>query len=186
MEDKEILSLFGTRNERAIEEIRRKFGAYLRTIARSITGNDADAEEIENDTYLKAWNAIPPAAPDPLKPYLGAICRRTALDYWDKRHAECRTGNETALALEELSELLSDPESDADFADRLALHTSLDRFLQGLPPRARIIFLRRYWYLSPISDIARDLHLSENHVAVLLHRTRVKLKQFLKKEGIDV
>ena len=178
MEDKKIIELFFERSETAIAESEKKYGKYLRYIAFSILGNDSDCEEIENDTYLRAWNSIPPTRPERLQSFLGTITRNLALDRYDRIKAQKRTG--AALIFEELSECLPDRESD-ETGD---LKDAINSFLASLPKHTRIIFMRRYWYLSPISEIARDMGMTEGSVKVLLHRTRKKFKAHLEKEGI--
>lgn len=186
MEDHEIVDLYFARNESAIAETEIKYGRYCYSIANRILENAGDAEEIVNDTYLKAWNTIPPNRPDSLRAYVGMICSRLSLNRYDMRKAEKRGGAQTALVLEELAECVSDPASEADPGDAMALRDALNRFLASLSAKTRKIFVRRYWYMSPVSEIARDFSMKESTVTVLMLRTRKKLKQFLQKEGFNV
>lgn len=184
MEDREIVELYWTRNEAAIAETEKKYGRYCHFIARRILETDADAEEIVNDTYLKTWDAIPPSRPSALKAFVGKITRRLALDRYDAQRAQKRGGGEMPAVLEELSECLADVEDGREFADRILLRDALNSFLSTLPPATARIFVRRYWYASSITEIARDVGMKESAVAMLLLRTRSKLKNYLTKEGI--
>ncbi len=184
MKDSQIIELYWTRSENAIQETEAQYGRYFRYIANSILNNDADAEEIVNDTYIKAWNTIPPARPKALKGYLGRLCRQLALDRYDHLHAEKRGGGQVPLVLEELSECLADPHE--DYNAEIDLKDVLERFLKTLPTKTRRMFLRRYWYLSSVSEIAKEFGISESGVTVLMLRTRQKLKEFLQKEDFEV
>ena len=180
MEDKKIIELYFARNESAIAETDRKYGAYCRAIAYRILEDHLDSEEVANDTYLRLWNSIPPQAPDPLKPYVGRISRNLALDVYDSRNARKRRG--VTLALEELSECL--PSTDGrEIGESAALSDSLSRFISSLPERERLIFVRRYFYLYTISEIAKSLSLKESTTAMALSRTREKLRRHLTEEG---
>jgi len=184
MDDKQILSLYLARDEQAITETDKKYGKLCFAIAKRILSNEETAKECVNDTYLKAWNSIPPKEPLPLSPYLAVISRNCALSAYRKQHSEGRGGEHVAVAFEELSECLSD--SEPNIAHAMDLSAALDDFLSSLPKRTRIIFLRRYWYLCAPSEIALSLGISENNVGVILHRTRKQLKTFLEKRGIRI
>lgn len=185
MEDKQIVDLYWARSETAVAETEKKYGRYCHYIAYQILYNREDAEEVVNDTYLKAWNTIPPQRPDPLKPYVGMISRQLALDAYEAQHAQKR-GGQVPLALDELAECIPDPDSRADIGESVALSDALDRFLWALPERTRNVFVRRYFYMSTVAEIARDFSMKESNVAMHLLRTRKKLAQFLKKEGFDL
>lgn len=185
MEDKQIVDLYWQRNESAIEETDKKYGRYCHYIAHHILADDEDAKEIVNDTYLKAWNTIPPNRPDPLKPYLGTISRQLSLNRYESQHTQKR-GGQVVLALEELSECIPDTDSGEDIGESVAFSDALTRFLWKLPTRTRNMFIRRYFYMSPVAEIARDFSLKESAVTMLMLRTRRKLAHFLKKEGFDV
>ncbi len=184
MDDNEIIKLFFARSETAIEEITRKYGRYLFYIAKQILESDEDAEEIVNDTYLRAWNSIPPAEPDALKIYLGRIANRLALNRQRDLTRECRGGGHVNAVIDELADILPDP--DGDPADTAALRDAMNRFLASLDVRTRDIFVRRYWYAAQIEEIAKEFSVSKNHVAVMMLRTRKKLADFLKKEGFEL
>lgn len=178
MEDKEIIELYFARSEEAIGETARKYGAYCRTIAGRILPNAADAEECVSDTWLRAWGAIPPARPERLGAFLGRITRNLALDRLRAEKRQCPIR-------EELGECLTAGDPTEAMMERVVLTAALDRFLAGLPPKKRKLFLRRYWYFSPVEDLARDFGMSESGVKMALLRLRRELKEKLKQEGID-
>jgi RNA polymerase sigma-70 factor (ECF subfamily) len=185
MDDKQIVELYWQRCESAIEETDKKYGRYCHYIAYHILADNEDAKEIVNDTYLKTWNTVPPNRPDPLKPYVGTISRQLALNRYESQHAQRRRG-QVALALDELAECIPDTDSGADIGESVALSDALTRFLWGLPERTRILFVRRYFYMSPVAEIAADFSMKESAVTMLMLRTRRKLAHFLKKEGFDL
>lgn len=184
MEDHEIVALYFARSERAITETARKFGAYCRKIAWNILASRRDAEECENDTWLAAWNTMPPQRPARLAPYLGRITRNLALDRYDRLHARKRGGVD--LVLEELSDALPAAGAVSDRMDAAETARRISEFLRAQPEEARRIFLRRYWYCDKTGDIARRYGLTESKVRVSLHRTRQKLRTFLEQEGVAV
>ena len=185
MEDKQIVELYWERSETAISETEKKYGRYCHYIAYQILCNDADAEEIVNDTYLKTWNTVPPMRPDPLKPYVGTISRQLALNRYEAQNTQKR-GGQVPLVLDELSECIPDTDGGGDIGESVALSDALNRFLWALPVRTRNIFVRRYFYMSPVAEIAKDFSMKESNVTMHLLRTRRKLEQFLKKEGFDL
>lgn len=184
MEDKDIVALYWARNESAIAETAKKYGRYCHYVAYGVLGCDQDAEEVVNDTYLKTWNTVPPHRPDPLKPYVGTLSRQLAIDAYRARNAEKR-GGQIPLVLDELAECISD-RGDGDVAESAALSDSLNRFLGRLPERTRLIFLRRYFYMCPVAEIAESFGMKVSAVTMLLLRTRKKLAQFLREEGFDL
>ena len=141
-----------------------------------------DAEECVSETWLKSWNAIPPERPRALRNFLGCIARNTALTRWAAMHAQKRGGGETAAALEELAEVTG-PDGTAEAVDERLLEDSIAAFLRTLSARDRRVFLRRYYDLEPVPEIARRQGLREEHVRVLLSRTRRALREHLEKEG---
>ena len=183
MEDREIVDLYWARSEEAITETDKKYGRYCYYIAYQILYDNEDAEEIVNDTYLKTWNTVPPNRPDPLKGYVGMISNRLALDRYDKKRAEKRGGGQMPVVLHELSECIPAGDDGADIGQSVALRDALKRFLRSLPEKTRTIFVRRYWYVAPIAEIAKEFGMKESAVAMLMLRTRLKLKDFLEKEG---
>lgn len=185
MEDQQIVDLYFARSESAITETDRKYGRYCHSIAYNILEDHEDAKEIVNDTYLKAWNTIPPNRPDPLKPYVGMISRHLSLDRYEEYHTQKR-GGQVPLVLEELAECIPDNDSREDIGESVALKDALAKFIRSLPDKTQMIFLRRYWYASSVAEIAEEYGIRENSVNVLLHRTRKKLKDHLQKEGFDL
>lgn len=185
MEDKRIVDLYFERSEAAISETHKKYGKYCHCIAYNILNSKLDAEECVNDTYLRAWESIPPTRPQLFKSFLGKITRNLAFDRYDRDHTLKRGGN-VELALEEIGECIPSFDDGREMSDDIALKDAINSFLEALPTQTRIVFLRRYWYLSSISRIAKDLGLSESNVKVILMRTRGKFKEHLEKEGISI
>ena len=184
MEDKHIVSLFLERNEQALTETRRVYHRYLTRIALGVLHDPQDTEECVNDTYLRAWNAIPPHQPKRLSVFLGKITRRLALDRYTALTAQKRGGGTTAALLEEWRDAL--PDKDGDPTDDLAIRDALNRFLRQLPAEKRRVFIRRYWYGDPIHTIATSHHSTESRIKMILSRTREELKTFLEKEEISL
>ena len=184
MEDKQIVDLYWERSESAIAETEKKYGRYCHYIAYHILENDEDAREIANDTYLKTWQTIPPCRPESLRSYVGMISRQLAFNRYDAEHTQKR--GQTALVLDELAECLPCDDEEWDVATGIALNELLNRFLRGLTPKTRNIFIRRYWYTSSVAEIAREYSMKESTVAMLLLRTRNKLKTYLQKESFNI
>jgi RNA polymerase sigma-70 factor (ECF subfamily) len=184
MEDSRIIDLYWKRSEEAITESDRKYGRYCGTIAMNILGNREDVEECVSDTWLRAWNAIPPARPLILKAFLGKITRNLSLNMLEKSRAGKRGGGEGCAVLDELEEWIADEGADTWSADRYVLTETLKRFLSTLPEEKRVIFVRRYWYMDQVKTIADDLGVGESKVKMTLFRVRKELAQVLKKEGI--
>ena len=186
MEDKRIIDLYWQRDEQALTLTRHKYGAYCHAIALQILHNREDADECENDTYLRAWNAMPPDRPQGLRPYLGAITRRLSLDRWRERRSQKRGGGEVALSLEELGECVAHPDTVPEAVEAAQLSAVLSDFLRSLPAAECDLFLRRYWYFDSVAQIAKRFGYSESKVKMTLSRTRDKLRAYLEKEGICV
>jgi len=184
VEDREIIGLYCQREERAIVETDQKYGVYCQYIAERILGDSRDAQEIVNDTYVKIWQTVPPNIPKSLKSYAGMLCRQLAINRYEERVAEKR-GREMMLVVDELQACVPDKNS-GEIIDTLALRDALNRFVKSLDKRTRLIFVRRYWYSSSISEIAKDFDMKENTVSAVLLRVRKKLKLFLTKEGFTV
>lgn len=183
MDDRQIVDLYFARQEQAIAETAKKYGAYCFSIARNILRNIPDAEETVNDTYIGAWNSIPPHRPAMLATYLGKITRRLALNRWTANRAQKRGGGEVALALDELTGCIP---SDFDVESRMEtaeLTRILNGFVRNLPQPEQNVFLCRYWYLDSIDVIARRFDFSPSKVKSMLSRTRKKLCIHLQKEG---
>lgn len=184
MEDQQILDLYWRRSEAAISETADKYGGYCHFIAYNILRNGEDSEECVNDTYLRAWEAIPPRRPNNLAVFLGKITRNLSLDRYRHATAEKRGGGELTLALEELAFCVSS--LDRDPLDEVALTDLWNRFLGALPVQQRKIFLRRYWYANSIKEIASEYGVSESKGKMSLLRSRKRLKAVLEGEGITV
>ncbi len=184
MEDQRIIQMYWDRSERAISETAAKYGRYCRYIAYTILQSDEDAEECVNDTWLHTWNAIPPQRPHCLKAFLGRITRNLSLKLYERSTAQKRGGSQLPLILDELEECISS--KTADIQDELAFRDLINRFLDTLPAETCRLFVRRYWYMTPIKELARDFHMSENNATVTLFRTREKLKDYLEKEGVTL
>lgn len=185
MEDKRIVELYWERAESAVSETQKKYGRYCHYIAYNILSSDLDAEECVNDTYVGAWNSMPPHRPERLQTFLGKLTRNIALNRYIRDHAQKRSAN-TEFILDELAEVIPDPQSEADPSDEAVLKDAVNGFMETLPEKTRIIFVRRYWYLSTIKDIASDCGVSESNVKVILLRTRNKFREYLEREGIII
>ena len=183
MEDSEIIALYFARDESALRETEDKYGDYCLAIARRILESREDAEECVNDTWLRAWNTIPPQKPDKLRPFLAKITRNLAFDRYRTRHAAKRGGGELSLVLEELEQCLPAAASAEQAAEARELEHSIQTFLQQLPSLPRSVFLRRYFYAEPVQHIAQRFSLKDGSVSMMLSRTRRKLKFFLQQEG---
>ena len=183
MEDRHIVELYWQRNSEAIARSEEKYGAYCYAISHNILQNREDALECVNDTWLQAWNAMPPQRPTHLSAFLAKITRNLSFNRWNSRRADKRGGGELPLVLEELAECIAAPSDVEKEYDARELEQAISRFVRDLPVREANVFLRRCFFAEPLPDIARRYGLSENHVAVLLSRTRKKLRIFLAKEG---
>lgn len=182
MDDKDIIILFLNRSEQAIVELAAKYGQLCRHIAMNILGNCEDAEECVSDTYLGAWNTIPPQKPNPLKAYICKIARNIAITKYHANTARKRNSHYD-VALEELENCLFSLDTPDSVLQAKELSHLLDRFLTNLDTRSRVMFVRRYWYSDSINDLAKMLHMRPNHVSVHLSRIRSRLRKFLIQEG---
>ncbi|MCI6729551.1 MAG: sigma-70 family RNA polymerase sigma factor [Candidatus Faecousia sp.] len=182
MDDNLIIDLYWSRSEAAISETDRKYGPYCRSIAYGILQNHEDSEECVSDTWLRAWEAMPPQRPNRLSAFLGKITRNLALDRFDYHHAAKRSAAFDQL-LSELNECI--PDRRDDYA-QLELTQLLNHFLRSLPREHRNLFLRRYWYCESIEDLAKRYTMSQSAVKSNLFRTRNKLKAYLEKEGVGI
>lgn len=183
MEDGKIVDMLFERQEQAIEEVDKKYGRYCYVISYGILNSAEDAKECVNDTYARVWESIPPHRPKKLSAFIGRITRNLSLDRYDRAKAQKRASG-IGLIYDELEEMISEGSESA--LDSFVLRDAINSYLARLPKRTRIIFVRRYWYLSPISEIAEDMGLSESNVKAILFRARAKLKAHLEKEGISV
>ena len=189
MEDNQIVDLYWERDERAISESDAKYGAFCARIAINILDNAQDAEECVNDTYLRAWNAIPPNRPTKLGAFLGKITRNLSLDRYKAKKTVKRGNSLFLVSLDELSECVPDGSTGFgsgfdDETEARLIGECINRFLHKLSGEARDVFICRYFYSDSIGEIARRFGLSESKVKSMLHRARGKLKKSLESEGI--
>lgn len=178
--DEAIVSLFFERNEDAIRHTHAKYGNYLYTICYNLLHDPMDCEECQNDTYLHAWNTIPPKRPEKLLPYLTVIMRGIAVDRWRERSRQKRIPSELTLSLDDLSEALAAPDDTSGLGD------ALSRFVQALPKRRRFIFVSRYYCADPPERIAAMLGVTPSAVYKELRKIKETLRSHLEKEGYGV
>lgn len=183
MDDKNIVDLFWQRSEKAIVETDSKYGGYCFSIAYNVLANNEDAEESVSDTYIAAWNKLPPHRPSILATFLGKITRNISISRWRSRSAYKRGGGEIVLALEELDNCVDGTQDIEASSDARELSACLNRFLDSLPKDERDIFLRRYWFFDSIAVIAESYGFTKSKVTSMLHRMRGKLRKQLEKEG---
>ena len=184
MEDLQIIELYWQRQESAIEETSQKYGNFLFGLAWNILHSRDDADECVNDTYLSAWNAIPPQRPNAFKVWLGRITRNLSLDRWRKARADKRGGEDMDILLGELDTCVPERRGVEQTLEDQEIAAAISRFLRPQSAESRTIFLRRYWYGEPLSEIAKRLLCSEAKVKSSLFRSRSALRSFLEKEGI--
>lgn len=183
MEDSQIVELYWQKNTDAISETSSKYGPYCFTIADNILHNTEDSEECVNDTWLHAWNAMPPQRPRVLRMFLAKITRNLSVNRFLARSAEKRGGGEIPLVLDELENCVAGGTDVEATYEEKELEQCVRRFVRGLPERDGNVFVRRYFFTEPVAAIAKRYGLTENHVMVILSRTRKKLKLKLLKEG---
>ncbi len=184
MEDAKIVELYWQRSEDAIPETAAKFGPYCHTIAYNILSDTQDTEECVNDTWLGAWNSMPSNRPKVLAPYLAKLTRWLSLTRLREQHALRRGGGETALVLDELSEVVPDGTDLEKRVEFKELSEALRRFLAGLDETEAQVFLARCWYMAGVKEIAEKFGFTPGKVSTMLHRTRKKLQDYLKEEGL--
>lgn len=186
MDDAIIVQLYWDRNEQAIPATAEKYGNYCTMIAKNILGNKEDAEECVNDTYLNAWNSMPPHRPSILSTFLGKITRNLSIKRYKHNTADKRGGGQATVVLDEIAEFVSDTDSVEQEIDRKELIRAIDTFLSTLPAEKRNIFLRRYWFFDSITDMASRFGMTENNVSVTLNRLRLKLHNYLLERGFEL
>ena len=178
LSDADIVALYLSRNEVAIEHTDRNYGAYCMSVAMNILNNRPDAEECVNDTYLRAWQSIPPQRPTVLRLFLGKITRRLAID---KYRANKSRNRDFEVALEEISEFLPAPEEDDG-----TLPTLLAEFLTTLPDEERNLFVLRYYHGHTVARLSKAFGMKPNNLSARLYRTREKLRGYLSERGYHV
>ena len=186
MQDEQIVEMYWKRDETAIPMTQEKYGAYLMKIAVNVLTSREDSEESVNDTYLAAWNSMPPQKPCVLSSYLGKLTRRISISRWRKRNSQKRQGDTFALSLSELEEVTGQSETPDEILEAERLGKVLDRFLRSLPSVERNAFIGRYYYMDPLKDVARYCGLRESTAKSMLFRIRQKLREVLAKEGFIV
>lgn len=184
MEDKDILDLYWKRDEYAITETQHRYGKYCYSIAYHILQDREDSDECVNDTWLRAWYAIPPKRPHRLELFLGTITRNLSFDKWKHKRAKKRGNGEMEIALDELVECVPVGKGIEEVVEAAELERLVNEFLRTLPERECNVFLRRYWYVEEYGEIAARFQMNLNTVKTSLFRTRGKLKTFLEQEGI--
>ena len=183
MDDQSIVALFWERSEQAIAETDRKYGAYCYSIAYHALANSEDAEESVSDTYMAAWNQLPPHRPSILATFLGKITRRISINRWKAKNTAKRGGGQITLTLEELDDCVDGKQNIERAYESHELVWAFNRFLETLPETERDVFLRRYWFFDSIADIAESFGFTQSKVTSMLYRTRGKLRKQLEKES---
>lgn len=185
MDDIKIITLYNERNESAITESNQKYGNFCYVIAFNILNDNSDSEECVNDTWYRAWNTIPPEQPASLKGFFGKITRNLALDKYKFNRRQKRGSGETELAWEELkTEDISNPVEKELLLKELGEKISL--FLNKISERDRNIFIARYYFVYPVSEISERFGLNEKYVSNILSRTRKRLLKFLAERGYEI
>lgn len=186
MGDSEIVNLYWQRDEAAVRETQYKYGRYLAKIAGSILSNREDGEEVVNDTYLKAWNSIPPNRPNSLSAYLGKITRRLAIDALRTRGREKRVSSAYAISLSELEECVPGAAGAEEHLEQSLLAEAINAYLRTLTPQARNMFIGRYFYMDSLDEVAAYYGMSKSKAKSMLYRVRLGLKAYLMQEGFCV
>ncbi|MBO7195828.1 MAG: sigma-70 family RNA polymerase sigma factor [Clostridia bacterium] len=182
MDDNKIIELYFARDERAIEETRASYGRLIYSVAYNILTSAPDSEECENDTYLRTWESIPPTRPNIFSAYLSRISRNLALNRL--RDEKRRRPLGTELIIDELAEAL--PDTAGDPIEEMELREALNGFLESLGKTARMIFVKRYFYMRQVKEIARELGISAGSVKITLWRVRKSLRDYLESRGIVI
>lgn len=181
--DSQIIQLYLNRDSQAISASMNRYGSYCFSIANGILDNAQDAEECVNDTWLKAWNAIPPTTPTVLKVFFAKITRHLSFDRYRARKSLKRGGGNIPLVLEELAECIADESDVEGQVNAKELGQVINQFVASLSEREQNLFVRRYFFTDPIKVIADRYDLNENSVHVTLSRIRKRLRSHLSKEG---
>ena len=185
MDDAKIVQLYWDRNEQAIPATADKYGRYCTSIANNILGNNEDAEECVNDTYLGLWNAIPKERPSPFSVFATRITRNLALKKYEYLSAEKRKP-EAICSFEELGDCVSGKEYVESEAENRRIEQLIDTFLCQIGEEKRNIFLCRYWYFDSIEEICRCTGYSQSKIKSMLFNIRKKLRSYLESEGVDL
>lgn len=183
MSDETIIELYWQRDENAIKQTDIKYKKFLLAIAYNIVYDALDSEECLNDTYVGAWNSIPPARPALLQAFLTAIMRRTAIDRYKARKRQKRIASELTVSLSELEDIISDGDDTYSEADARELGRLINAFVRSLSDRRMYIFMSRYYIARPIKEIAKLLECSESTVNKEIAMIKRDLKEKLEREG---
>ena len=183
MDDRELIALFFERSERAVTELEKRYGASVKAIASNILKNSLDVEECVSDTYMEIWRTIPPKRPENLGAYVHTVARNTAMDRYDANTAMKRNSYYDT-ALDELEGVIASPDDIEAQYDARELSSYINSFLEKQPYSDRYIFVRRYWYADPVSEIAKNMKLSVNAVSLRILRLRKRLRKYLEEEGL--
>lgn len=184
MEDEQIISMFWERDEDAIAQTSKKYGSMCRSIAYGILHNSEDTNECVNEAFFKAWNTIPPERPSVLSAFIAKIVRNLALDRLRFSSRKKRGSDNSDVVFDELQECIPDP--NGNISDDFEIKEVLNKYIGQLSEENRQIFMKRYWYMRSVKDIAHEMSMSESNVKTRLFRIRNELKQYLEKEGITV
>ncbi len=186
MEDEQIVSLYWARDEKAIGETEKKYDRYLTKIAYNILSDYEDSRESVNDTYLAAWDSMPPHRPAVLSTYLGKLTRRISIDIFRGRNRQKRKASEYALSLSELGDCVSGGNTTEEAVNVKLLADAIGIYLRLIAPEARNAFLGRYYYMDPLKEVAAYCGMTESKAKTVLYRTRQGLREYLQKEGFDL
>lgn len=186
MDDEQIVALYWQREEAAIRETEQKYGRYLTKIAYNILADYEDSRESVNDTYLAAWNSIPPHKPSVLSTYLAKLTRRLSIDCWRSRNREKRRDSQYAISLSELEECVSGGDTTQEGFRQKLLADAIAVYLRAISQDARNAFIGRYYFMDPLKEVAAYCGMSESRAKSLLHRTRLGLRDYLIREGFEL
>lgn len=185
MDDTRIVELYWRRDEQAIHETAEKYGAYCMKISLNILADASDSEENVNDTYIQAWNAMPPHRPQRLVAFLGKLTRNLALNKYKAKHRQKRVNSEFTVSLDELDGCTPSGISVEDEVGIAALGRVISAFLSGEEESVRKVFVCRYFFAEPVKEIAEHFGFTQSKVKTMLMRTRTRLREHLAKEGYD-
>ena len=185
MDDKTIVELYLDRDERAILETDRKYGAFCRAVALNLLSVKEDAEECVSEAYHRAWLAVPESRPERFKPWLGKIVRNVALNMIERDQATKRSGDRFKALIDEIDECVPSPETVEGAAEDREIAECINGWLRSLPRADRTLFVRRYWYGESVADLAKERGVPAQRVTQKLLRLRRALRRALEKEGIS-
>lgn len=186
MEDQEIISQIWERREEGLQALAEKYEHYCYTVSYGILRNTEDVEECVNDTWLRVWDAIPPHQPNNLAGFLAKIVRNLSLNYAQKKHAGKRGGYEGTYVIEELAECISDGKRVEERIESQELVKAIEAFLKRQTAKKRVVFLRRYFYMDSVREIAEKMDMKEGTIKSILSRMRGELQEWLEQEAIDL